>query len=68
MKWTNGKNYTGQAVYSGPCPPPDPAHRYYFRLYALDRPLTLKKGFTWAQVIREIRYHVLAEGLTMGKY
>ena len=68
LKWTRGKNYTGQPVYSGPCPPPDPAHRYYFRLYALDQPLTFEKGFTWKEAIRQIRYHVLAEGLTMGKY
>ena len=31
-----GVNDFGKSKYSGPCPPPGGAHRYYFRLYALD--------------------------------
>ena len=35
-----GVNDFGKSRYSGPCPPAG-AHRYYFRLYALDTTLTL---------------------------
>jgi Raf kinase inhibitor-like YbhB/YbcL family protein len=31
-----GVGSTGKAAYYGPCPPPGPAHRYVFELYALD--------------------------------
>src|ERR1035441_7411450 len=32
----SGTNDFGRLGYGGPCPPEGPAHRYYFRLYALD--------------------------------
>src|SRR5205085_1241987 len=31
-----GLNDSGRIGYSGPAPPPGPAHRYFFKLYALD--------------------------------
>jgi uncharacterized protein (TIGR00297 family)/Raf kinase inhibitor-like YbhB/YbcL family protein len=68
LTWTNGHNYNNSGSYTGPCPPPDPAHRYYFRLYALDQPLALTEGFTWQQAVWKMRNHVLAEGQVMGKY
>ncbi|MFW6112670.1 MAG: YbhB/YbcL family Raf kinase inhibitor-like protein, partial [Chloroflexota bacterium] len=36
-----GKNDFGRIGYSGPCPPPGPAHHYRFTVYALDKPLEL---------------------------
>jgi Raf kinase inhibitor-like YbhB/YbcL family protein len=30
-----GRNDYGVHAYGGPCPPPGPAHRYFFRLHAL---------------------------------
>jgi len=30
--------------YGGPCPPPGKGHRYFFKLYALDRVIDLKPG------------------------
>src|SRR4029077_19856078 len=33
---SQGLNDFGEVGYSGPCPPPGPAHLYFFRLYALD--------------------------------
>src|ERR1700720_1149808 len=37
-----GMNDFGRAGYGGPCPPPGKAHRYFFKLYALDTTLSLK--------------------------
>lgn len=37
-----GVNDFRKVGFGGPCPPQGPAHRYYFRLYALDAPTALK--------------------------
>lgn len=63
-----GLNDFRKTGYGGPCPPPGPAHRYYFRLYALDTELHLKAGATRAQIERSIRGHVLAHAELMGQY
>jgi Raf kinase inhibitor-like YbhB/YbcL family protein len=39
-----GVNDFRQLGYDGPCPPPESAHRYYFRLYALDAPTISRRG------------------------
>ncbi len=54
--------------YGGPCPPKGPAHRYYFKLYALDSPTGLKPRANKADVLRAIEGHVLGEAVLMGKY
>jgi Raf kinase inhibitor-like YbhB/YbcL family protein len=58
----------GRVGYGGPCPPPGPAHRYFFRLYALDAETRLPPGATKAQLLREMEGHVLADGQLMGRY
>jgi Raf kinase inhibitor-like YbhB/YbcL family protein len=63
-----GRNDFGRIGYGGPCPPPGPDHRYYFRLYALDKKLDLKGGRTRAQVERAMRGHILDEAELMGRY
>jgi Raf kinase inhibitor-like YbhB/YbcL family protein len=63
-----GRNDFRKIGYGGPCPPRGPAHRYYFKLYALDKMLALPAGATRAQVDRSMRGHVLAEADVMGRY
>jgi len=64
----NGRNDFKRLGYGGPCPPPGPAHRYYFRLYALDRTLDLPAGASRADVERAMTGHVLAQAELMGTF
>jgi Raf kinase inhibitor-like YbhB/YbcL family protein len=63
-----GKNDFGKIGYGGPCPPRGPAHRYFFRLYALDVELDLSPGMTKAKLVEAIEGHVIAEAELMGRY
>lgn len=54
--------------YGGPCPPPGPVHRYFFKLYAVDRKIGLPQGATKKQVLDTIRGHILGEAQLMGRY
>ena len=60
---------TDNLGYRGPAPPPKhDAHRYFFKLYALDTALALKPGLTKDELLTAIQGHVLAEGRLLGKY
>ena len=63
-----GKNSSGKIGYGGPCPPPGKPHRYFFKLYALDRKLNLKPGARKPEVEAAMKGHVLAQAELMGKY
>lgn len=63
-----GLNDFGDPGYGGPCPPPGGAHRYFFRLYALDARPDLSAGATKAQLERAIEGHVLGRAELMGRY
>ncbi len=63
-----GLNSWPRLGYGGPCPPPGKPHRYFFKLYALDRMLDLKPGLTKKDVEAAMKGHVLAEGQLMGTY
>lgn len=54
--------------YGGPCPPPGPPHRYFFKLYALDAPLALNAGASKADVERAMQGHVLGQAQLIGTY
>lgn len=62
-----GRNDFGRIGYGGPCPPGG-THRYYFKLYALDKELDLKAGSTKRDLLKAMEGHVLAEAYLMGKY
>jgi len=53
--------------YGGPCPPSG-VHRYFFRVYALNRQLELKAGAGRKELESEMIGHIIAEGELMGKY
>jgi Raf kinase inhibitor-like YbhB/YbcL family protein len=65
---TQGMNDFGKVGYGGPCPPRGPAHRYYFKLYALDAELKLPPRKTKAEVLKAIEGHVLGQAELMGHY
>ena len=54
--------------YHGPCPPPGKAHRYFFRLYALDAVLDLEPSATRFDLDKAMKGHVLAQAELMGLY
>ena len=52
--------------YCGPCPPSG-THRFFFRVYVLDRQLELKAGASRKELESEMIGHIIAEGELMGK-
>lgn len=63
-----GLNSWDKIGWGGPCPPPGPAHRYFFHLYALDEDLDLQPGLTKKEVQETIEDHILDDCKLMGKY
>ena len=63
----SGTNDFGSNDYRGPCPPGG-IHHYYFRIYALDSILKIRKGITADELIKNMQGHILSEGLLIGKY
>jgi Raf kinase inhibitor-like YbhB/YbcL family protein len=66
-KGVHGTNDFGKSGYGGPCPPSG-AHRYYFRIFALDRDLDLPSGARRSQLDAAMKGHVVAQGELMGRY
>ena len=63
-----GRNDFRRPGYGGPCPPPGLAHRYFFKLYALDTRLELKAGAQKKDVEAAMEGHVLGSAQLMGTY
>lgn len=63
-----GRNDFKRIGYGGPCPPPGKAHRYFFRLYALNAKLDLKAGASRGDLEGAMKGRVLAQAELMGKY
>ncbi len=63
-----GRNDFRRIGYGGPCPPPGPAHRYFFKLYALDAKTNRSPGATKAELERAMKGHILAQAELMGRY
>lgn len=56
-----GRNTFGKLGYDGPEPPAGETHRYFFRLYALDRQLNLASGAPGPQLERAMQGKILAQ-------
>jgi hypothetical protein len=66
-KGAQGTNDFGKSGYGAPCPPSG-THRYYFKIFALDRELDLPVGAQRSQLDAAIKGHVIAQGELMGRY
>lgn len=64
----DGVNSWSRLGYGGPCPPTGTSHRYFFKLFALDKDLDLKPGAGVEEVEKAIEGHILASGQLMGIY
>ena len=66
---TAGANGFGQRGYLGPAPPPgDDAHRYVFRLLAVDKPVSLTGLPGYQDVEEAVAGHILREARLIGTY
>lgn len=63
-----GRNDFGAPGYRGPCPPPGKAHRYAFRLYALDAELELGPADRRLSFDAALEGHVLETAELTGTY
>lgn len=62
-----GINSFGKTGYGGPCPPSG-THRYYFKVYALDRELAIVAGEDKNSLLEAMEGHILATGELVGRY
>ncbi len=62
-----GRNSFGRLGYAGPCPPVG-THRYFFKVYALDRELQLGPDTTKQNLLDAMEGHVLDHGELMVTY
>jgi hypothetical protein len=63
-----GVNDFGKTGYNGPSPPKGKVHHYYFRVFALDKMLSVKPGLDKVAFEKAIAGHILARGETVGTY
>ena len=68
LKAIPGSNSFGKIGYMGPCPPKGKPHRYYFRIYRLDRMLDLYPGANRKELENAMKGHILQQGEAMATY
>ncbi len=65
---SQGLNDFRRVGYGGPCPPRGPAHRYFFKLYALDGELPVSPRKSKAELLKAMEGHILGHAELMGRY
>ncbi|MFS2094120.1 YbhB/YbcL family Raf kinase inhibitor-like protein [Pseudomonas sp. Pseusp11] len=70
LEGVGGTNIKGTTNYVGPCPPiGDSIHHYIIQIYALDlAPEALPAGLTRAQLLDQIKGHVLKNSSVVRRY
>ncbi len=68
INWFQCVNDFGKFGYNGPCPPNGKAHRYFFKVYALDASISLPMQARKADFAKAMEGHIVAEGSLMGTY
>jgi Raf kinase inhibitor-like YbhB/YbcL family protein len=61
-----GQNDFGKPGYGGPCPPS--LHRYFFRIFALDKKLDLKSGAKRSALDGAMAGHVIGRGELTARF
>lgn len=67
LEGKQGQNDFDRVGYGGPCPS-DGTHRYFFKLYALDRQLDLNPRASKLQVLAAVEKHRIEAVELMGRY
>lgn len=62
-----GINSFHKLGYGGPCPPSG-THRYYFKIYALDKMLDLPEAVSLKDLEEAMKNHILDKGQLIGLY
>ena len=62
-----GTNDFGESGYGGPQPPAG-THRYFFKIFALDRTLDVSAGAKRREFEKAIKGHVIAQAELMGRF
>jgi len=62
-----GRNNSGRNDYHGPCPPSG-THRYFFKIYALDKELDLSSGVSKGELEKAMQGHILDKAEIIGLY
>jgi len=62
-----GVNSSGRTNYASPCPPTG-THRYFFKVYALDKMLNLEEGLRKADLEKAIASRILEKAELIGLY
>jgi len=60
-----GTNTSGKNNYVSPCPPSG-THRYFFKIYAMDKMLNLKEGISKGALEKAMQGHILGQAQIIG--
>jgi len=64
---TAGANTLNEKSYHGPCPPSG-THRYFFKIYGLNKKLNLKEGLSKGALLKAIDGYIVDQAELIGLY